>query len=367
MKKRDYTLSFLYFFGILMVIDCHTGFGLSFLSNLFPYDSFFMPLFFFCSGYFFTRKPLLLAIKHKMKKILVPYVIWNFVFVCIAYIIDKIIGTAWYYPVTARSFLLSFLGNTLTTLNGPAWFVITLFWVQIIYILVDKVVNKRNKIFDLIITFVSVIVGFISVYLSVNNIIFNVYEVRYIYRILFYFQFYNFGYIFKKYFFKKLQNNSNLKCKFFISTIVINIILILMFGKESIIFPSTSEMAGFNRYIFLPLITSFTGIMFYYLISDFFSKKIGESKIIEFVSQNTFTIMEVHLLFANVINILIFIIKKCNSTLFIDFNSDIFVNGAWLYNYLPNGIVYFSVSFVLSLCAIYFFNYFKKVFRRFYV
>ena len=57
MKKRDYTLSFLYFFGILMVIDCHTGFGLSFLSNLFPYDSFFMPLFFFCSGYFFTRKP----------------------------------------------------------------------------------------------------------------------------------------------------------------------------------------------------------------------------------------------------------------------------------------------------------------------
>ena len=42
--------------GILFVVDAHLGQSISFLTQIFPYDSFFMPMFAFVSGYFFQEK-----------------------------------------------------------------------------------------------------------------------------------------------------------------------------------------------------------------------------------------------------------------------------------------------------------------------
>ena len=50
-KKRNFTFDLLYALAIIMVVDDHTGNQIGILSKIFPYDSFFMPLFVFISGY----------------------------------------------------------------------------------------------------------------------------------------------------------------------------------------------------------------------------------------------------------------------------------------------------------------------------
>ena len=103
--------------------------------------------------------------------------------------------------------------------------------------------------------------------------------------------------------------------------------MIAIYG-EKINFYSTSDMRGFS-YWFLPIITSITGITFWYIVMDYFARKIQRSKAITFIAQNTFTIMETHLLFANFLNIIFFICKKVGIEYFKKFNEKSFLQNAW--------------------------------------
>lgn len=48
-KERNFTFDLLYALAIIMVVDDHTKSQLGILKGIFPYDSFFMPLFVFVS------------------------------------------------------------------------------------------------------------------------------------------------------------------------------------------------------------------------------------------------------------------------------------------------------------------------------
>ena len=52
-KERNQIFNYLYVLAILMVIDNHCAYKINFFNNIFPYNSFYMPLFVFISGYFF--------------------------------------------------------------------------------------------------------------------------------------------------------------------------------------------------------------------------------------------------------------------------------------------------------------------------
>lgn len=54
-RHRNVTFSCLEAIAIIMVIDDHTGRHIDILSNVFPYNSFYMPLFVFISGYFYKK------------------------------------------------------------------------------------------------------------------------------------------------------------------------------------------------------------------------------------------------------------------------------------------------------------------------
>ena len=64
-------------------------------------------------------------------------------------------------------------------------------------------------------------------------------------------------------------------------------------------FPATVGMNNFHSWI-LPVITSMTGILFWYEVSFFLSSKIGERKEINFLAENTYTVMATHTFFMNI-------------------------------------------------------------------
>ena len=52
-----------------MVIDDHMSSHIGILSSVFPYNSFYMPLFVMISGYFYKKQPIIENLKKKIRKI----------------------------------------------------------------------------------------------------------------------------------------------------------------------------------------------------------------------------------------------------------------------------------------------------------
>lgn len=351
LKERNFTFDLLYVLAIIMVVDDHTKAQLGILKSIFPYDSFFMPLFVFISGYFYKKQNVIKNIKHKTEKIFIPYMIWNVIMLGITIIIDRILKTNWAIGINKVKVLNSIFLGPLVTTNGPSWFVIMLFWVSILYNLIRNVI-KPNKINDCILTIISIISGLISVYLCVKGWNKKSSLMLFVLRTLFYIQFYHLGYIFKEHIEDRIKKaNKYIICSI---CVIINVILIAIYG-DKVNFYATSNMRGFS-YWYLPIITSITGITFWYIIMDYVANKIKESKIITYIAQNTFFIMETHLLFANIINILFYIFNKMGIKYFLKFDTKSFIQSAWsgsAWNMNSRfGIIGFLLGITLSIALV---------------
>ena len=355
-KERNQIFNYLYVLAILMVIDDHTSTRIGFLSSIFPYNSFYMPLFVFISGYFYRKRGLVENTKHKVKKLLIPYLVWNIVAIILAVILDHTIGINWIEKCSIKQFLTTnFLTGSITSLNGASWFVIMLFWISIIYNLIHFKL-KDSKIVDAIFTVLYSILGFASLQLCIKG-----YAVKnewwlFALKISFYIQFFQWGVIFKKYIEKHLLKiNKILVCG---TCILINIILICIYG-DKINFYATVGMNKFNFW-YLPVITSMTGILFYYEIMEFLSRKIGQNRIIDFISRNTFVIMQIHLLFLNIPNFYVYFKVLNGSNSYNDFNMNKFINGAWLRYSANTRLVGFFLGVIGSLMVEYLLEKIKK-------
>ncbi len=362
LKKRNFTFDLLYVLAIIMVVDDHTKAQLGILKAIFPYDSFFMPLFVFISGYFYKKQNVIKNIKHKTEKIFIPYMIWNVIMLGITIIIDRILKTNWAIGINKVKVLNSIFLGPLVTTNGPSWFVIMLFWVSILYNLIRNVI-KPNKINDCILTIISIIAGLISVYLCVKGWNKKSSLMLFVLRTLFYIQFYHLGYIFKEHIEDRIKKaNKYIICSI---CVIINVILIAIYG-DKVNFYATSNMRGFS-YWYLPIITSITGITFWYIIMDYVANKIKESKIITYIAQNTFFIMETHLLFANIINILFYIFNKMGIKYFLKFDTKSFIQSAWsgsAWNMNSRfGIIGFLLGITLSIALVTLINKSKEKIR----
>ena len=71
-KRRNQTFQWLEALAILMVLDDHVSTRIGILSSIFPYNSFYMPLFVFISGYFYRDRSIIQNIKHKTIHLLLP-------------------------------------------------------------------------------------------------------------------------------------------------------------------------------------------------------------------------------------------------------------------------------------------------------
>ncbi len=324
-------------FGIFFVVDMHAGSPFGIFNSIFHYESFFMQMFVFISGYFFNEKHLKTPLKYIWKntvKLMIPFFLINLVY------IGLIMLSKLYNPQIVWDYRFSVLNegrDTVFTL--PAWFVPMLYFVTMTYIFLRLLFRKWNHV---IAFSVMAVIGMVSVYFSLSDYN-NQYTVLAL-KIAFFIQFYELGGLYRaklEKYFKKASKLSLIVC-----CIVANMIMIAITDNK-IACHYLYKMTGFMTDIYMmPLLTAVTGICFWLCITEWLAPSLGESRVINYISNHTFAIMFHHIGFFTV---LVYILSKIPFAREFDYQQ-FYTNAGWYKYDAFEGIRFIYVLFALFGC-----------------
>ena len=130
-KKTNSQFMILSAIGILFVVDAHAWSPLGIMAGVMPYNSFFMPMFIFISGYFFREKKLDNTgqyILKKAKTLLIPYFVWTLFYGILVNVL-KSMGIIYYGEKLSLKtlFVEPWQNGKMFQINEPSWFVPVLF------------------------------------------------------------------------------------------------------------------------------------------------------------------------------------------------------------------------------------------------
>lgn len=316
-KKDNKTFLLLSVLGIVFVVYGHCGGVNIFLNNIFPWYSFHMPLFAFISGYFFKDRKIFDFLKIKLKKLIIPYFAWNIVYGIIVNILKHfhIINYGKEFSLY-NIFIAPFYSNSNQfVFNVAAWFVISIFFVQVIYFFINKLMKKIKIDTGLSVMVGSIIIAYFEMKLVEKGYNYGIWYL--ITRICFLMPFYAIGQVYKKYEKYDIKNN----IIYFTLVIIVQVLLLQRYNLN---------LLTFNYNFFVYLIGSLTGILFWLRISKIFSKYINESKIINYIGNNTYTIMMHHVFIYFLLNTIILVINKTLGR-FGKFDYNTYQNSVWFF------------------------------------
>ncbi len=358
-KTRNMTFQYIYAIMIVAVVDLHAGLPIDILTPLFPFESGSMALFVFVSGYFYKKAPILRNLAHRAKRIYLPYLLWSAFAWVVTRWTDGILGTYWAWDLTPRIILCTFLDAPPTAWTNPAWFMPALFWLSVIYNVIRNILPDRVWL-DGLSTAAFLIVGFAAVQMSILG-----YSTwgpwhLFIIRTAFFIQFYHYGVMFRKYLEAPLRKWSKNNGKVFIclGCILLNIILICKFGS-SIRYPSVCTMNTFSHW-YLPLITFITATVFFYEVAGILASRFGPNPIVNFLGNNTATIIETHLLFLNLPNLYCYLQCINGNPDYAWFDAGQFVYSAWYRPGTASNLMGFVCGMVGSCLVVLLLNWVKK-------
>ena len=326
--QRNDNILLLMAFVIVFVVLGHKG-GIGLFSDWFPYYSFHMPLFMFIAGYLFKENYVDSIKDYTIKKfrhLMIPYYMWNLFY-------GLLVVALKYFDIVKfgakfdayNFFVMPFVHGHQFSLNVAMWFVPQLFAIQVIYVLFRKV-KKEVKVVDnewfwLLCFF---ILGLSSVWLVNHGYVTNHWR-RFLFRTLFFLPFFHFGYLYRI----KLEAKDKLNSLIYFAIIfVIQFALLKGYGK--ITFNAITNY--YPSKIILPYITSMTGIMFWLRISKILAPVLAKSKYIQYLGQNTWTVMAHHQFIFFLINFAFFsLLPYINLR---GFSIEKFQTNAW-YGYHP--------------------------------
>lgn len=317
-KGEDSSFRMLYVIGILFVVTSHaSGGGIQLFNNIFQENAFHMPLFLFASGYFYksnNESNVKAYIKKKIKHLIVPLICYNFAygfFVSILHTIGFDIGA----NINLYSLFISpFVYGSDFVFNCPDWFVAQLFIVELINILSRKILCNRFHIEQTIVSIVQIVLGFIVVCISIDNL--PVYGVI-IFRTIFCLSWYGFGNVYRDIIEEKESKIKN--GTVFIILIALQLVLLII--NEGVTGMSVVRF-GFNGNNFFEIyLNAICGIAFWLRICRIFSPIIMKNSLLTYISRHTFSILENHFLGFWIVNLLYFFFDNINQlTNYVEFN-----------------------------------------------
>lgn len=317
MKGINQKFNILSAIGIIAVVGFHCSF--SFI-DWFPPSSFHMPLFMFISGYFFKNYETSLFFKKKVFHLLVPFLLWNafygflITFLCkydfthMEHAEISLLSLFW-YPFTYYSYPFVF--------NGPAWFVGTLFLVQILYFgLYNLTRGKYSVIF-----IVSVFLYLLGLKMAFHGFSESFCGAGVTFeRVFFCLIFYYLGNLYKAF----LERKDSFS-----------------FGKVMALFLFNATIIGFitpdirslvvsmdfsYRNYWLPFALACSGIGLCLQIADILKNRIKESEFLSYVGQHTFSIMMHHQFFFWLLNTMLWYLKKMDVLTLNTFDYEVYMN-----------------------------------------
>ncbi len=296
--------------GIVMVVDLHAGTSLELGTAYFPYNSFFMPMFMFISGYFISHKRCIEEpveyMYRKVKRILLPYLGWSLYYATFINILRLFTPVRVGFELSVVEYIKGiFLCGEIFDINAPGYFAIILFYVTIIMIALRRILGKFWN--DYLITVVFIALGCFVVRYSLMNshnfataTVFNMAM-----KVVISLQFFQLGTLYKNKL-EKYVSKINLVviiiCFFGIIRIVQHNLGNIRWSLNRLVFNQQLSDVRFHMGYFIPFLTSLMGIILWVKIAEFLVPVLGDNKLCNYISDHTFGIMMHHITFMSILN-----------------------------------------------------------------
>jgi len=341
-SKINYQFRILYFLGITFIVagHCKSG-GISLLYDWFPPYAFHLGLFMFSSGYFFKEENanhLGKYLRKKIKKLLIPLFVWNFIYGLIV-LVSRNFGFTIGSDFTLYNIFISpFTNGQKFAYNLGSWFLIPLFFVEIIHIFFYSFLKKWkwNNIY--LINICYFLLGFLGIHLAMKG--YNQEWYLFLVRILFFLPLYSLGSLYKE----KLEKKDKLNnLVYFAIIFLIQLIIILIYKK-----PVTYTIALCKDFdnIWTPYIVNILGIAFYLRVARILEPLLKNNKIVNYISTHTFDIMMHQISAFMIVKSIIALLSKW-ITLTPKFNWYSFKSTVW-YFYYPFNIKQFGIIYLIA-------------------
>lgn len=138
--------------GIVCMVMGHTSMCPSIFARWFT--CFYMPMFFWISGYFFHCESLCKFIVYKAKKLLVPYFVFGFLSLAVFYYVQALPG-----KVSLEPYIKAVLYESSSSsfpISGALWFLQALFWAEVYF----AILKKTNS--EIVLLIGSIILGVVG-------------------------------------------------------------------------------------------------------------------------------------------------------------------------------------------------------------
>lgn len=275
-KKVPYNVTFgiLSALAIIMIVAGHVGYDILTVGGLFPYYSFHVPLFLFISGYFYREeeegRPLL-YLKKKVKRLLVPYLVWNVVYGVIAWVLRSFLGFEMGEGISLKTlFLDPFLHGYQFIYNYAAWFVPVLFLIEVMNLCMRIVLKKLRLHSEWLILFGALAVGMAVVQFAIEGRVWGLYKTPG--RILLLYPCFQMGQFYKK----KLESRDTLgNGAYFVVVLTIQLLLHLCCNGLAY---SSVWCTGFANGPVIPYVTAVSGIAFWLRVAKILASLVGERR-----------------------------------------------------------------------------------------
>jgi len=339
----NYEFKILYVLGIIFIVAGHTNNngGIAFFNDWFIPYAFHVGLFVFASGYFYKRarqNDIIQYVKKKFIHLIVPLYLWNVFYGVFVYAL-RYKGFTIGGDLTIENLLLT----PITTghqfaYNLAGWFIIPLFMLEVCNIIFRKVLEKLKVENEYLIFALYLATGLCGAWLSMNG--YNTGWLLVLVRMLYFMPFFGLGMLYNA----KLEKIEKVPNVIYFAIVFI-LQLAVITKYSGIVTYSASWCNDFDN-IYMPFIVGFLGIAFWLRISRILVPALKDSKYMNYIANNTFSIM-VHQFLGFMLLKFIFSLGNRYFSLFpnfdwIEYKSNIF------YFYLPGGIEQYTILYLLA-------------------
>lgn len=316
MRTKNIEFTVLKALGIISVVSCHIGVNVfsivglpvSLTNKVFPEYSYNMPLFIFASGYFYKRmsESDIRGLIVKRFPSLIKYMKCNIFYFLLCFILINIGLLHRNVEFSLRSLLVEpFLGGFQFYFNGPGWFVLFLFLLQILFTWLRKLCRLCFKSFrsdsdvditqESIFLLLLIVVGFISTYVSkLYPVVDDKVTILHSFlRVLFGLQFFQLGFYYREF----IEDKVRLSLNTFLILVFSKVVFHSIFGYYTF----SLRTLKFNNSIVLPFLVSVLGLLYCLHLVKFILNVFNKISprvlsVICIIGDNTWAIMMHHLL-----------------------------------------------------------------------